>query len=393
MSVERIAIVIPVYNQPERLREVVCRCLEVYPRVLIVDDGSKREVAPALADLPVAILRHAANRGKGAALRTAARHLQRQGMTHMVALDADGQHYPEDVPRFIEAIHERPQALIVGVRDFESDAVPASSRFGRSFGNFWVWLQTGTRVRDIQSGFRAYPVAVLERLSCWSRRYAFEVEIVVRALWGGIKVHEVDVRVHYAPPEQRVSHFHKLRDNARLTLLNTHLTLRALTPWPHRQVAGNDADGPVTIRHPLRSIRMLLTERATPGELALAVALGVFLGALPLIACHTVAILVATALLRLNRVAAVAASQLCMPPLVPALCIEVGHFMRMGRFITLESVESLHSASFVELGYMGLACLWDWLIGSLLVGAVLALVFGAAAYAMARMLQRVRHAF
>jgi uncharacterized protein (DUF2062 family) len=374
--VERIAVVIPVYNQPERLREVVCRCLEAGPRVLVVDDGSEREVAPGLADLPVEVLRHAANRGKGAALRTAARHLQGQGVTHMITLDADGQHYPEDVPRF-----------------FESDTVPAGSRFGRSFGNFWVWLQTGTRVRDVQSGFRAYPLAVLERLPCWSRRYAFEVEVVVRTLWGGIKVHEVDVRVHYAPPEQRVSHFHKLRDNARLTLLNTHLTMRALIPWPHRQVAEDDAGGPVTVRHPLRSIRMLLTERATPGGLASAVALGVFLGALPLIACHTVAILVATALLRLNRVAAVAASQLCMPPLVPALCIEVGHFVRMGRFITLESVESLHSASFIELGYMGLACLWDWLIGSLLVGAVLALVFGVAVYAMARMLQRVRHAF
>lgn len=393
MSVERIAIVIPVYNQPERLREVACRCLEVWPRVLIVDDGSEREVAPALADLRVEVLRHAVNQGKGAALQTAARHLQGQGVTHMITLDADGQHYPEDVPRFVEAIHGHPEALIVGVRDFESDAVPASSRFGRSFGNFWVRLQTGTRVRDIQSGFRAYPVALFERLSCRSRGYAFEVEVVVRALWSGIKVHEVDVRVHYALPEQRVSHFHKLRDNARLTLLNTHLTLRALAPWPHRQVAEIDAGGSITVWHPLRSIRTLLTERATPRELGLAVALGVFLGALPLVACHTLAILVAAALLRLNRVAAVAASQLCMPPLVPALCIEVGHFLRVGRFITLEGVESLRSASFAELGYMGLTCLWDWLIGSFAVGVVLALVFGAVAYGMARMLQRVRHAF
>ena len=137
----------------------------------------------------------------------------------------------------------------------------------------------------------------------------------------------------------------------------------------------------------------MLVERATPRELMFAVALGVFLGALPLIACHTLVILIAAALLRLNRVAAVAASQLCMPPVVPALCIEMGHFLRFGRFLTLQGIQDLGNASFLELGYMGLACLWDWCVGSLLVGTVLALLFGSATYVVARVLQRVRHGF
>jgi uncharacterized protein (DUF2062 family) len=124
-----------------------------------------------------------------------------------------------------------------------------------------------------------------------------------------------------------------------------------------------------------------------------ATALGVFLGALPLIACHTLVILIAAAFLRLNRVAAVAASQLCMPPVVPAICIEMGHFMRFGRFLTLQGIQDVGSASFLELGYMGLECLWDWCIGSLLVGTVLALLFGSATYVVARVLQRVRHGF
>jgi uncharacterized protein (DUF2062 family) len=390
---EQSAVVIPVYNQPGRLREVVCRCLEVCPQVLVVDDGSDQPVAPSLADLPVEVLRHPANQGKGAALRTAARRLREQGATHMITLDADGQHYPEDLPRFVTAIQQHPEALIIGVRDFAQEAVPASSRFGRAFGNFWVWVQTGVRVHDIQSGFRAYPLAVLERLSCRSRRYAFEVEAVVRALWGGVKVHEVGVRVHYPEARQRSSHFHKLHDNVRLILLNTHLTLRALVPWPHRRIAGPDAQASITVWHPLRSIQALLTERATPRELAFAVALGMFLGAVPLIACHTLAILVAAALLRLNRVAAVAASQLCMPPVVPAICIEMGHFLRHGRFLTLQGIQGMRGASFLELGYVGLEFLWYWCIGSLLVGAVLAFVFGWMTYGTARVMQRVRHAF
>jgi glycosyltransferase involved in cell wall biosynthesis len=388
---EHVTVAIPVYNQPNCLRDVVSRCLQVHPCILVVDDGSEQAVDALLEGLSVEVIRHDTNRGKGQAIRTAARHLRQRGDKHMITIDADGQHYPEDLPRFLEAIDQHPDALIVGVRDFERAAVPGTSRFGRKFGNFWVWVQTGTRVRDIQSGFRAYPLWALERLPCRAQAYAFEVEIAVRALWGGVKLREVPVRVHYPRPAQRVSHFHKFHDNLRLALLNTHLTVRALVPWPHHQVVALDADAPVTIWHPLRSIRMLLTERATPRELGFAVALGVFLGAVPLIACHTLVILIAAALLRLNRVAAVAASQFCMPPLVPALCIEAGYFMRHGHFLTLKGAAHLSDASFLELGYMGLERLWEWLLGSLVVGTVLALVLGMVTYAASRAIERARN--
>jgi glycosyltransferase involved in cell wall biosynthesis len=390
-AVEHITVVIPVYNQPDCLRDVVSRCLAEHRPILIVDDGSEPPVAPMLEGLPVELIRHNVNRGKGQALRTAERHLLQRGDTHMITLDADGQHYPEDLPRFLEAIERHPEAMVVGVRDFNQAAVPGASRFGRAFGNFWVRVQTGTRVWDIQSGFRAYPLSVLGHLPCRAQAYAFEVEIVVRALWGGVKVHEVPVRVHYPKPEQRVSHFNKFYDNLRLGILNTHLTVRALVPWPHHQVVAPDAEASVTMWHPLRSIRMLLTERATPRELGFAVALGVFLGAVPLIALHTLAILIAAALLRLNRVAAVAASQLCMPPVVPALCIEAGYFMRHGSFLTLKGVKHLSNASFLELGYMGLERLWEWLLGSLLVGPALALVLGLRTYIAARIIERAWH--
>jgi len=387
-DVPSIWVVIPVYNQPARLREVVRRSLQVHPAVLVVDDGSDPAVDALLADDPVTILRHDTNQGKGAALRTAACHLAARGATHMITLDADGQHDPGDIPVFREAIQADPRALVIGVRDFKQPDIPRASRFGRAFGNFWVRVQTGTSVRDIQSGFRAYPVFMLDRIDCRSQRYDFEVEVVVRALWGGLPVRHVDVHVTYAPPHARVSHYHKVRDNLRVSLLNTHLTLRGLLPWPHRRIARTEAEEKVTVWHPLRSIRALLTERATPRELGLAVGLGVFLGAVPLIACHTLVILIAAALLRLNRVAAVAASQLCMPPLVPALCIEAGYYLRFGRFLTLKGVDSLHQASFLDIGYMGLQRLWEWLVGSLLVGSILAAALGLLTYGAAVAIER-----
>ena len=114
-------------------------------------------------------------------------------------------------------------------------------------------------------------------------------------------------------------------------------------------------------------------------------------GVVGLVLLLLLAILIAAALLRLNRVAAVAASQLCMPPVVPALCIEAGYFMRHGSFLTLKGVKHLSNASFLELGYMGLERLWEWLLGSLLVGPALALVLGLMTYIAARIIERAWH--
>jgi uncharacterized protein (DUF2062 family) len=187
----------------------------------------------------------------------------------------------------------------------------------------------------------------------------------------------VDVSVRYASGGAYVSHFRVFRDNARLSLLNARLTVRSVLPWPHvkRPGASVREEERVTPLHPLRSLRLLLKGDASPGRISAAAALGVFLGALPLIGFHTVTILFAAGYLRLNRIAAVAASQLCMPPLVPALCIEAGFFMRKGRFLTEVSLETL--------GYQAVERLYEWLIGALVVGPALGLLVAGIVYLLA----------
>lgn len=377
----KILIVIPVYNHAATLRSVVERALAAHPAVLVVDDGSSDRPLDTLHGLPVRLAVHPRNMGKGAAIITAARLALGLGMTHIVTIDADGQHDPADFPRFAEALAVEPMAIVVGKRDFTAANVPGSSRFGRRFSNFWLRLQTGRSLGDTQSGFRAYPLAVLVGLKLRERHYSFEIEVLVRAAWAGVPLREVDISVHYPPPGERVSHFHKFRDNLRLTLLNTHLTMRSVLPWPHRKlVRGEGGTVKVSIFHPLRSLKMLLTENATPAQLAGAGALGVFLGAVPLIACHTIVILFACGFFRLNKVAAVSASQLCMPPLVPALCIETGYYLRHGTLLTEISLETL--------GYQGLERLYEWLLGSLLLGPLLAALMAALIYGMAFSLAR-----
>jgi uncharacterized protein (DUF2062 family) len=377
----KILIVIPVYNHAASLRQVVERALAVHPEVLVVDDGSRDRPLDTLHGLKVRMAGHPVNQGKGAAIMTAARLARGLGMSHIVTIDADGQHDPADFPRFAAMLAAEPPAIVVGARNFDTANVPGSSRFGRKFSNFWLRLQTGKTLSDTQSGFRAYPLAVLDGLKLRERHYSFEVEVLVRGAWAGVPLREVPIFVHYPPPGERVSHFKAFRDNLRLTLLNTHLTLRSVLPWPHRKLVADDGgELKVSVLHPLRTIKTLLTEHATPGQLATAGGVGVFLGALPLIACHTLAILFVCSFFRLNKVAAVGASQLCMPPIVPALCIEAGYYLRHGTFLTEISLETL--------GYQGLERLYEWLLGSLMVGPLLALLTAGIIFVMAQFLLR-----
>jgi uncharacterized protein (DUF2062 family) len=372
----RLLVAIPVYNHGGSLREVAQRALAVHPDVVVVDDGSTDGGSETLMGLPVRLLLHERNLGKGQAILTAAREARRLGMTHLATVDSDGQHDPADLTAFLPLLREEPEALVVGTRRFGPE-VPGSSRFGRSFSNFWLRVQTGVSLGDTQSGFRVYPLAVLLDLPLRESGYAFEIEVLVRAAWAKVPLRSVDVSVAY--PSDRVSHFQLLRDNARLSLLNTKLTMRTILPWPHQAlVAGTPTR--VSALHPLRAIRALLSENTTPRELALAAALGVFVGTLPLLGIHTLAILIAAGFLRLNRLAAVTASQITIPPFVPALAIEVGHFMRFGRLLTEVSLQTLANE--------GLERLWEWFLGSLVLGPALGLLAGVVTYLAAALVQR-----
>ncbi|NLC71434.1 MAG: DUF2062 domain-containing protein [Desulfuromonadaceae bacterium] len=381
----RLLVVIPLYNHGRTVRKVVERALAIHADLLVVDDGSSDGGADTLSGLAVEIVRHEVNFGKGVAILTGAREARKRGMTHIATIDADGQHNPADLPGLVQVSRKNPLAIVVGKRNFEQAEVPRSSRFGRNFSNFWLRLQTGVSLGDTQSGFRIYPLMVLEKLSLNEKRFSFEIEVLVKGAWAGASLREAEISVHYPPQGERISHFHRLRDNLRLSLLNTHLTMRSVLPWPHRKIIiENGKKEAISVLRPIRSLRTLLTENTTPGQLAAAGALGVFLGAVPLIAFHTLAVLFAAGFLRLNKVAAVSASQLCMPPIVPALCIEAGYFMRHGEFLTEISLRTL--------GYQGLERLYEWFLGSLVVGPILAVTVGLFIYLLALMVRKERHA-
>jgi uncharacterized protein (DUF2062 family) len=255
------------------------------------------------------------------------------------------------------------------------------TKFGRHFSNFWFRLQTGQTLGDTQSGFRVYPLVVLKDLKLREKRFAFEVEILVKAAWAGVKFQEVDIDVIYPPADERISHFEIFRDNWQISLLNTKLTLMSLFPIPHRQILGEyKNEERITLRHPIRSIKKLLTTQMSPGKLAVAGALGVLLGTLPIVGIHTITILFTAGFFRLNKIVALSTSQMCMPPLVPALCIETGYFLRHGKFLTEISLQTL--------GYQALERIYEWLVGSILLAPVLAVLIAGVIYIMASFIKR-----
>jgi len=369
-------IVIPVYNHSATLYGVVVSALKASNNVMVVDDGSTDKSADTISDLNVHLIHHEKNLGKGAAIKTAVKNARKLGMTHMVTIDANGSYDPADFHLFAAALGKNPDSIIIGRRSFPKSEVPLLSRVNRCLANFWFRIQTGRSLSDVSCTYRAYPLAVLENLTLRTRRNSFEVEVLTKAAWAGVNVDEVNISAYIHRPEKHKYSFNFFLDNIRVTLFNFHLTMRSIVPWPHQKLMGkNQSKEKITILHPLRSIKTLLTENTSPKQLAAGGALGVLLGTLPLIGCHNIAILFAAGYFRLNKVLALATSGLCVPPLVPALCIEAGYFMRHGTFLTEISMKTL--------GYQALERIYEWLLGSLVLAPVFAILVGGIIFLIA----------
>jgi len=327
---------LPVFNNRETVHQVTAECRRILSRVVVVDDGSTdADLSELLSDLDVVVLKHGKNLGKGQAILTASRYIEAQGGEYMITIDADGQHLPQDLLKFVPLMKEDNPSIIIGCRNFNTENVPSSSRFGRSFANFWVLVETGKVVGDCQSGFRAYPVRYLNRIDFKGNHYDFEAEVLAKASWGGLALTTVDIDVIYPKPEERVSSFKPFLDNLRLTGIHSMLVGRRMLPVRHQKLVEHKTALDVSLfRHPGKVLRMLLKESATPQGLALSAAVGMFIAVLPILFMHSLVIFYFSMRFNLNKIVTLNVQHLAVPPFLPALCIEVGYYLRHGRWLT-----------------------------------------------------------
>ena len=373
---------IPVYNNGATVKDIALKCRAVLKNIVVVDDGSTdADVAELLADTDIAVLRHKRNIGKGRAIRTAARYIEAQGGEYMITIDADGQHNPEDIRKFIPLAQEDDASLIIGCRDFNTDNIPRKSRFGRRFANLWLHVETGIHIDDCQSGFRAYPVRHLNCLNLKGSYYNFEAEVLAKAAWAGLKFKTVPVEVYYPAPEKRVSHFKPFLDNLRLTHTHAMLVMRRLLPSKHKRLVAEKKNFDwEMLRHPVEFFKMLLKEHSTPESLAMSAAVGVFIATFPILFINTVLIVYVASRLHLNKVMAVNVQHLCMPPFIPMLCIEIGHYLRYGKWLTDISMETV----FAQIS----SRMYEWFLGALIMAPVGAVWMAFVVFSAARAIRR-----
>ena len=228
----RPCAVIPTYDNPATVRAVVERVRAHLDEIVVVDDGSGAAGRAAVDEIArsglARVERRAHNGGKGAAVKTGFAAAQRLGATHVLQVDADGQHELTDIPRFLAEARAHPDALILGRPVFDATQ-PRSRAFARQLSIFWVSVETGSRaIADPQCGFRVYPLAAALAANARGDHMEFDLELPVRMVWAGIRVHNLPTRVRYlSADEGGVSHFHAVRDTARISWLHIRLAATA----------------------------------------------------------------------------------------------------------------------------------------------------------------------
>jgi len=217
----RVCSIIPAYQAADQVGEVVTGLLDgarergIEMPILVVDDGSTDQTSTVARQAGAEVLRHDQNRGKGQAIKTGLSWAEARGYVAAVTLDADGQHPAEEALRL--ALSPEPhECLLLGVRDLRLAHAPRSHRISNAISNLFLSWFSGTTLRDTQCGLRRYPVGLSIALAARDAGYAFEAEILLRAVWCGIRVEQVPVSVHYPPRIHRVSHFNSVRDPARI---------------------------------------------------------------------------------------------------------------------------------------------------------------------------------
>lgn len=366
-----VCVIIPTYNNHKTLKRVLDGVLELTNSVIVVNDGSTDTTSQILDDYKtITLITVEKNQGKGNALKEGFRKAKELGFDYAITIDSDGQHFPDDISVFLDTLEEEGKdVLLIGSRNMAHESVPKKSSFGNKFSNFWFWFETGIELNDTQSGYRLYPLNAIPN-KFFTKKFEFEIEIIVRTAWNGVDVKNVPIKVLYDPSE-RVSHFRPFRDFTRISILNTVLVLllflyikprdffRSLKKKSFKEFLKDD----------------VFASSDSNLKKALSIALGVFCGIAPFWGFQTAIVISVAVLLRWNKALAFTFSNISIPPMIPfiiygslkvgGLFVEDKAKFTFGQPITFSHVKT----NIVQ-----------YLIGSFILATVMAFIFGVGSY-------------
>jgi glycosyltransferase involved in cell wall biosynthesis len=375
-------VLIPTYNNAETLEKVIRDVLGFTNNIIVVNDGSTDTTEETIKLFPsIRAIGYKDNKGKGWALRKGFEMAIQNGYHYAITIDSDGQHFASDLPRFLKKVKEVPDSIIIGARNMEQASVPGKSSFGHKFSNFWFRVETGISAPDTQSGYRLYPLRLLQDIQFVTRKYEFEIEVLVRAAWKGVKIESVPVSVYYAPKETRISHFRPFKDFSRISVLNTVLVILTffyIKPRIFFRALGNKKK-----RKQLIDEHILNTHHSDELKAA-SIAFGVFMGIIPIWGFQLAAAIFLSIILKLNKALVIVAANISIPPMIPVI---VFLSYRMGAFWMGSGASTISFNRDITLRTI-YNNLQQYIYGSITLAIVAAIVFGLLSYLLLKIFKR-----
>ncbi len=360
---QKCCVIIPTYNNDKTLKTVIEGVLNCTRNVIVVNDGATDNTPQILTEYTEINIKNIyPNKGKGNALNQGFKKAMALGYDYAVTIDSDGQHDPAELPEFLEKISECPDSLIVGARNMEQESVPGKSSFGHKFSNFWYFVETGLKLPDTQSGYRLYPLNKLKKMKFYTRKFEFEIEVLVRATWKGVNVTSIPVTVSYGTKEERVSHFRPFKDFTRVSILNTVLVPLALLFFLPRLYFRRIVQ---------KGWREVLISKHSNLKISQAIGFGVFMGIFPIWGYQMIIGASLAHVMKLNKVLVLIASNISIPPMIPLilyLSFKVGElFVNKPVSIVFEKTLSLE---IIKLG------LFQYIVGSIIFALITGILAG-----------------
>ena len=312
----KFCVIIPSYNNATKIEAVINEVLLQTNNVIVINDGATDNTAQLLAHYKnIKVISYPQNKGKGYAVKKGFKKAIELGYEYAITIDSDGQHCAEDISKFINACFINQNAIIIGNRSIIKGNISRKSSFANNLSNFWFLVITGIKLDDTQSGFRLYPIKKMQHILTLTRRYEFEIEIMVKASWQNIPIESIPISVIYPPENERISHFRPVVDFIRIGLLNSWLVFLSLTFFrPFAFIKKLNKKYIVDFFN-----QNLVKTKDNNFKIVGSIMFGVFMGIIPLWGYQLITAIALAYVFRLNKLIVGVAANISITPMIPVI--------------------------------------------------------------------------
>lgn len=312
----KFCVIIPTFNNATKIEAVINEVLTETSNIIVVNDGATDNTQQLIDNYKnITKISYPKNKGKGYAIKKGFKKAIESGYEYAITIDSDGQHCAKDISKFINACFVNQNAIIVGTRSVIEGKISRKSSFANNLSNFWFLVITGIKLDDTQSGFRLYPIKKMQHILTLTRRYEFEIEIMVKASWQNIPIESIPISVIYPPDNERITHFRPVIDFIRIGLLNSWLVFLSLTLFrPFAFIKKLNKKNIVDFFN-----QNLVKTKDNNFKIVGSIMFGVFMGIIPIWGYQLITAIALAYVFRLNKLIVGVAANISITPMIPVI--------------------------------------------------------------------------